>query len=254
MAEAALRDRVALIVGAGAGIGRAIAVRFAQAGAHVVCADVDEATAKETAAAVEGAGGRALARRSDVAVAADCRAAVAAALAAFGGLDILVMAAATNEPTATVLDLDEAMWNRTLAVNLTGAFLASKAALPALIARGGGSIIFIASQLGRVGAPARPAYCATKGALIQLAKVMAADHAGANIRVNTLSPGAVETNRLVHRFGDMASARTAMAPKHLLGRLGRPAEIAEAALFLAGDASSFVTGADLLVDGGYTAV
>jgi NAD(P)-dependent dehydrogenase (short-subunit alcohol dehydrogenase family) len=242
------------VLGAATVIGRAIALEFAAAGAAVVCADLDEAGAAATAQAIEGAGGRALARRSDVTRGADAAADVAAAVAAFGGLDVLVFGAAGYEPTATVLELSEADWNRTLAVNLTGAFLASRAALPALIARGGGSIILIASQLGRVAAPGRPAYCATKGALIQLAKVMAADHARDGVRVNTLSPGAVETGRVRRRYGDMDAARAALGPKHLLGRLGQPAEIARAALFLASDAASFVTGSDLLVDGGYTAV
>lgn len=254
MADPPLAGKIALVVGAATGIGRAIARELAGAGAAVVCADLDGAGADATAAAIEAAGGRALARRSDVTRAADAEADVAAALAAFGGLDVLVFGAATLEPTATVLELSEADWNRTLAVNLTGAFLVSRAALPALRARGGGSIIFIASQLGRVGAAGRPAYCATKGALVQLAKVMAADHARDGVRVNTLSPGAVETGRLLHRYGDMAAARAALGPKHLLGRLGQPEEIARAALFLASDASTFMTGADLLVDGGYTAV
>jgi NAD(P)-dependent dehydrogenase (short-subunit alcohol dehydrogenase family) len=135
-----------------------------------------------------------------------------------------------------------------------GAYLMSRAVLPAMIAAGGGSIIHIASQLGRVGAPARAPYCASKGAVIQLAKAMAIDHAAHNIRVNALSPGAVETRRLVLRFGDMETARSVSGPKHVLNRLGQPDEIARAALFLASDAASFMTGADMLVDGGYTAI
>jgi NAD(P)-dependent dehydrogenase (short-subunit alcohol dehydrogenase family) len=252
--DLALESKVALVVGAASGICRAVALTFARAGAHVVCADMDEVGARSTAAAVEKAGGRALAQRLDVTQSADARAAVAAAENAFGGLDVLLFGAATREPSATVATMEEADWNRTLAVNLTGAFLVSKAALPALTRRGGGSIILIASQLGRVAAPERPAYCATKGALIQLAKVMAADHARENIRVNTLSPGAIATGRLVHRYGDMDKARAHHGPKHLLGRIGEPEEIAQAALFLASDASSFMTGSDLLVDGGYTAI
>jgi NAD(P)-dependent dehydrogenase (short-subunit alcohol dehydrogenase family) len=135
-----------------------------------------------------------------------------------------------------------------------GAYLMSRAVLPAMIKAGGGSIINIASQLGRVAAPGRAPYCASKGAIIQLAKVIAADHAAQNIRVNALSPGAVETRRLTRGGRTMAQAREALAPKHLLARLGLPEEIAQAALFLASDAASFVTGADMLVDGGYTAV
>jgi NAD(P)-dependent dehydrogenase (short-subunit alcohol dehydrogenase family) len=123
-----------------------------------------------------------------------------------------------------------------------------------MIAAGGGSIIIIASQLGHVGSAGRAAYCATKGALIQLAKVMAIDHAVQNIRVNTLSPGAVETQRLLRRYGSFEAAQETLGAKHLLRRLGRPQEIAAAAVFLASDAASFVTGSDLLVDGGYTAV
>jgi NAD(P)-dependent dehydrogenase (short-subunit alcohol dehydrogenase family) len=128
----------------------------------------------------------------------------------------------------------------------------SRAVLPSMISAGGGSIIHIASQLGRVAAPARAAYCSTRGAIIQLAKAMAVDHAAQNIRVNALSPGAVETRRLVLRFGDMETARRISGPKHLLNRLGQPEEIAQAAVFLASDGASFMTGTDMLVDGGYT--
>ena len=162
--------------------------------------------------------------------------------------------AADGDRTATVLEMDEAAWDRVIRINLTGAFLMVKAAIPAMIARGGGSVILIASQLGRVASPGRPAYCATKGALIQLAKVLAADHAAQGIRANTLSPGAIETRRMLRRWKDMDEARRMMGPKHLLGRLGLPEEIARAAVYLASDASAFMTGSDLLIDGGYTAV
>ena len=250
----ALDGKVALVIGAAQGIGQAVALELARAGAAVLCADVDGAGAKATAETIGGAGGRAQGRGSDVTRAEDMREAVDAAVSAWGGLDVLVFGAAVREPTGTVLDLSEADWNRTLAVNLTGAFLASKAALPAMIGRGGGSVILIASQLGRVAGAARPVYCATKGALIQLAKVMAVDHAHQKIRVNTLSPGPVETGRLLHRHGDMATARAVLGPRNPIGRLGLPAEIARAALFLASDASSYMTGSDLVVDGGYTAI
>ena len=173
---------------------------------------------------------------------------------AFGRLDILVSGAAPHDPSGTILETSLGDWRRVLDVNLTGSFLLSRAVLPSMIATGGGSIIFIASQLGRVGSAGRAGYCATKGALIQLAKVMAIDHAAQHIRVNTLSPGGVETQRTLNRYGSFSVARQILGAKHLLGRIGRPDEIAGAAVFLASDAASFVTGSDLLVDGGYTAI
>jgi len=248
-----LDGKAAIVTGAGGGIGRAISVALARAGAAVAACDVNSASAKATADLVEAAGGRAAAIACDVADEASCRRAVEDAVARFGGLHVLVNGAAMLDPDATVVDCDPANWNRVLAVNLGGAFLMSKFAIPHLERAGGGSIIHIASQLGSVGSPRRVAYCATKGALIQLAKAMAMDHAAQKIRVNTLSPGAVETDRLVYRFGSMEKARAAAGPKHLLGRLGQPEEIAAAAVFLASDAASFMTGADLLVDGGYNA-
>jgi NAD(P)-dependent dehydrogenase (short-subunit alcohol dehydrogenase family) len=249
-----LDGKTAIVVGAANGIGRATALAFAAAGAAVACADIEAPGAKSTATEIERAGGQALAVHLDVTESASCRAAVAATRERFGGVDVLLYGAADNDKTATVLELDEAAWDRVIRINLTGAFLMAKAAIPAMMARGGGSVILIASQLGRVGSPGRPAYCATKGALIQLAKVLAADHAAHGIRANTLSPGAVETRRMLQRWNSMDEARKVMAPKHLLGRLGQPDEIAQAALYLASDASRFMTGADLLIDGGYTAI
>jgi NAD(P)-dependent dehydrogenase (short-subunit alcohol dehydrogenase family) len=249
-----LEKKIALVVGAAHGIGQATARAFAAAGAAVACADIEEPGARTTAAEIEKAGGQALPVRLDVTDGASCRAAVGAAVERFGGLDVLLYGAADSDRAATVLEMDEAAWDRVIRINLTGAFLMVKAAIPAMIERGGGSVILIASQLGRVATPGRPAYCATKGALIQLAKVLATDHAAQGIRANTLSPGAIETRRMLRRYKDMDEARKVMGPKHLLGRLGLPEEIARAALFLASDASAFMTGSDLLVDGGYTAI
>jgi NAD(P)-dependent dehydrogenase (short-subunit alcohol dehydrogenase family) len=249
-----LEKKTAIVVGAANGIGRATALAFASAGARVACADVEDGGAKATVADIEKGGGQALAVHLDVTDGASCRAAVAAAVQRFGGLDVLLYGAADSDKAATVLEMDEAAWDRVLRVNLTGAFLMVKAAIPAMIASGGGSVILIASQLGRVGSPARPAYCATKGALIQLAKVLAIDHAAQGIRANTLSPGAIETRRMLRRHKDMEEARRVMGPKHLLNRLGLPEEMARAAVYLASDASAFMTGSDLLIDGGYTAI
>ena len=249
-----LEKKIAIVVGAANGIGRATALAFAAAGAKVACADVEEPGAKTTAAEVEAGGGQALPVHLDVTDGASCRGAVAATVQRFGGLDVLMYGAADSDNAATVLEMDEAAWDRVIRINLTGAFLMAKAAIPAMITRGGGSVILIASQLGRVASPGRPAYCATKGALIQLAKVLAADHAAQGIRANTISPGAIETRRMLRRWKDMDEARKMMGPKHLLGRLGLPIEIARAAVYLASDASTFMTGSDLLIDGGYTAV
>ncbi len=228
-----LKGKAAIVTGGGGGIGGAIARAFADAGAKVACVDLNV---------------------GDVSSESDTRAAVEQAAKSFGALHVLVNAAAMRDPSATVTDLDLAAWNRVFAVNLGGAFLMSRWAIPHMAKAGGGSIIHIASQLGTVGTAGRVAYCSTKGALITMAKAMAVDHAAQKIRVNTLSPGAVETERMPLRFGTMEKAREVMGPKHLLNRLGHPDEIAAAALFLASDASSFMTGSNLLVDGGYNAI
>jgi NAD(P)-dependent dehydrogenase (short-subunit alcohol dehydrogenase family) len=246
-----LVGKVSIVTGAGGGIGRAICLAFAAAGAKVACLDIDLAAAKKTAAACSA---DALAMRCDVSSEAETQAVSDAVSSRLGAIHILVNAAATDDPNGSILDISAEQWSRVFAVNVTGAFLMSRAVLPMMIAAKGGSIIHIGSQLGRVAAPARAAYCASKGAIIQLAKAMAVDHAAQNIRVNSFSPGAVETRRLVLRYGDMETARRLAGPKHLLNRLGQPQEIAHAALFLASDDASFVTGADMVVDGGYTTI
>ena len=245
-----LQGKAAIVTGAGGGIGRAISSAFARAGARVACLDIHLQNAEETARL---AGEGTVAVACDVSSESDTRAAVERAAKTFGRLDILLNGAAMTDPSATVLDLDLVAWNKVFATNVGGAFLMSRWAIPHMAAAGGGSIIHIASQLGTVGTPGRVAYCSTKGALITMAKAMAADHAAQKIRVNTLSPGAVETDRML-RFGSMDKARAALGPKHLMQRLGQPHEIAQAALFLASDASSFMTGSNLLVDGGYNAI
>jgi len=249
-----LQGKVALISGAGGGICRAIAVAFAKEGASVACYDLNAKSAAETARLVGAAGAKATHRVCDVSSEDDVQAAADAAQAAFGRIDILVSGAAPHDPGGPVHEIPIPEWRQVIDINLTGSFLLSRAVVPHMLAGGGGSIIFIASQLARVGTAGRAAYCATKGALVQLAKVMAADYAQQNIRVNALSPGGVETERTLRRYGSFDAANATLGQKHLTQRLGKVDEIAPAAVFLASDAASFVTGSDLLVDGGYTAI
>jgi NAD(P)-dependent dehydrogenase (short-subunit alcohol dehydrogenase family) len=249
---ARLQGKVAIVTGAGGGIGTAITRQFACEGASVIGVDVNADALGRMAAAVRAADGRVSTLSADVADEATAVDAVARALAEFGRLDVLVSNAVHDVPLAPLTSLSLADWRRTMAVNLDAAFLLSKHAIPAMDGGGGGSIILVASQLGSVARPGRPWYCAAKGALIQLAKAMALDHAGQHIRVNSLSPGPVETERYMRNFDSIEAAR---ASHHtLLGRLGAPDEIAAGAVFLASDESAFMTGADLLIDGGYTAV
>lgn len=254
MTTGKLDGRSAIVTGAGNGIGRAVALAFAAEGADVLCADIARDDAEAVAAEINGAGGgRAAARHCDVADSVSAQQTVTAAVDAFGGLDIVVCNAAVFSPITTIADMTEHDWQQALNVNLTGAFHVCKYAIPHLRAAGGGSIILMASQMARVANAGQAAYCTTKGALVQLAKGMALDHADDNIRVNTLSPGGIATGRLAKRFGDLDAAERIWGPKHPMGRLGRPDEIARGAVFLASDDASFMTGADLLLDGGYTA-
>lgn len=247
-----LSGKVAIVTGAGGGIGGAISRRFAADGAAVVCLDINAESLERTAADIRAASGKVVTLVADVSEEATAEKAVEMARKEFGRLDVLVSNAVYDLPLAPLTEISFADWRRTMSVNLDSAFLLSKQAIPVMAENGGGSIILVASQLGRVARPGRPWYCAAKGALINLAKAMALDHAEQKIRVNTLSPGPVETGRYVKNFPDVAAAR--QSHHTLLGRLGAPDEIAAGALFLASDESSFMTGADLLIDGGYTAV
>lgn len=257
-----LAKKVALVTGGGSGIGRATAVLFAREGAQVVVADKSEDSARRTADQINSAGGRAVSAAGDVARSKDAEAMVAAAIESFGGLDVLVNSAGVSPRNATGPEAGEdEIWDAVLAVNLTGTYRVSKFAVPHLLRRGGGSIVNLASIIGVVGYPREiPSilgpfnpYPPSKGGVLQLTRNMATQLAADGIRVNCICPGYVESNLIATLIEDPAMHQK-LIDRHPIGRLGQPEEIAQAALFLASDESSFVTGAPLLVDGGYTAL
>lgn len=249
--ENRLAGQVALITGGGGEIGTAIALRLAAEGSAVVIGDLDPAKAQATVEKIVSQGGQAAGTGVDVSNPQSCAAAVDFAMASFGKLTTLVNVAATVIPDGTVETLSLEQWNQALGVNLTGAFLMCKYGVPHMRAAGGGSIINIASQLGHVGVQHRAPYCTTKAALIFFTKILAQDHAPDNIRANSISPGFILTERSSKRVGGKDKARVINGPRHLLNRPGEPEEIAAGAAFLASKDASFITGTDLLIDGGY---
>ena len=252
--SARLAGKRAMVTGAGSGIGRAIALAFAREGARVQSSDIDPETANETARMIAAAGGTAVGRHCDVSDPQAVRQAIAAMQAEFGGVDVLVNNAAWFPARAPLAEIPEETWEKCIAVNVTGPFLTSRYAIPVMAEGGGGSIIHIASQMAKVANYGQTHYCTAKGALLMLAKGIALDHAADNIRCNTLSPGDIATPSMAEIYGSLENAEKVWgAPMHPLGRLGQVEEIAAGAVFLASDESSFMTGADLLIDGGYTA-
>jgi NAD(P)-dependent dehydrogenase (short-subunit alcohol dehydrogenase family) len=248
-----LAGRVALVTGGGGEIGSAICRRFAREGAKVAIADLDPGKSEAATRAIAESGGMAVALAVDVADEESARAAVSRTVEAFGSLTTLVNVAAAVTPDGTVETLTLEQWNEAIAVNLTGAFVMCRYAIPQMRRAGGGSIINIASQLGHMGVPLRAPYCTTKAALIHFTRILAMDHAVDNIRANTISPGFILTERSSRRVGGKEKARIVNGPRHLLNRPGEPEEIADGAVYLASEEASFVTATDLLIDGGYVA-
>jgi len=249
-----LNDKVALITGAASGIGRETALLFAQEGADVVVVDVDDKHGRETVEAVEGKGGKAHYVHADVSRAGDCREMIAAAEKQFGKLNVLFNnAGIMHSQDDDVISTEEKIWDLTMNINAKGVFFGCKYGIPALRRAGGGSIVNTASFVALLGA-ATPqiAYTASKGAVLALTRELAVVHAREKIRVNALCPGPLRTELLM-KFLDTEQKRQRRLVHIPLGRFGEAREIAQAALFLASDESSFITGTEFLVDGGITA-
>jgi NAD(P)-dependent dehydrogenase (short-subunit alcohol dehydrogenase family) len=249
-----LAGKVALITGAGSGMGRAAAELFAGEGAKVVVTDVVDDAGNATVAAVRAAGGDAAYVRADVSKAADCEAMVQCATDTYGGLHVLYNNAGIfPADDGGVLDTPESTWEKVMDINLKGVWLGCRAGIPAMIASGGGSIVNVASFVAIVGAAtAQIAYTASKGGVLSMTREIAVEYARQGIRANALCPGPIQTPLLEELLSD--PVRRARRLVHIpMGRLGRAEELAKAALFLASDDASFMTGASLVVDGGITA-
>jgi NAD(P)-dependent dehydrogenase (short-subunit alcohol dehydrogenase family) len=251
---ARLSGKVALVTGGGKGIGQAAAVLFAEEGARVVVADLDERAAQDTVARVEAAGGEGLAVVGDVAVEADVARMVEQGVRRFGALHVLDNNAGVlwKDRDRSVLETDERWWDRVIAVNLKSVFWVTKHGIPHLQRAGGGSIIMMGSVSALAGfTRAQDAYTAAKGALISLTKSLAIQFAKDRIRCNVIHPGIVDTPLQAPYLTD--AIRKEFETGIPLGRIADPREIAQVALFLASDESSYMTGAELVVDGGFTA-
>ncbi|MBN9061351.1 MAG: short-chain dehydrogenase [Rhizobiales bacterium 65-9] len=248
----ALKDKIAIITGASSGIGRAAATLFAREGAKLVITARRSAELNELAAAIEADSGTAIAVAGDVADEAHAQHLVTVTNERFGGLDIAFNNAGIVGAMKPLHEMSSAEWRETLDVNLTSAFLCAKYQLPAMIARGGGSLIFTSSFVGyATGFPGMPAYAAAKAGLVGLVRSIATEFGAQRIRANALLPGGTDTPIAVWDApGADPNLRSFIEGLHALKRVARPEEIAKAALFLASDASSFMTGAAMLVDGG----
>lgn len=243
-----LDNKVAIVTGAASGIGAASAKRFAAEGAAVVAVDMRGPKAQETATSITDDGGHAIAIEADVSDSADVERMVSETVSQLGGLDVLFSNAGTLRP-GTVVELSVEDWDFVMGVNVRSIFLGGKYAVPAMLEGGGGSIINTASISGLHGDGGAVVYAASKAAVINLTRAMATDHSADGIRVNAICPGTIETPPVKRMVSDPAIMKVNL-DAHSIGRLGQPEEIANAALWLASDESSFVTGEHLVVDGG----
>jgi NAD(P)-dependent dehydrogenase (short-subunit alcohol dehydrogenase family) len=247
-----LHGKTAIITGGAGGIGRATALLFASEGAAVCIADLSQETGVELEGEISAGGGRAIFVQADVTRATDCRRVVERTLEKFGGVDVLFNNAGIIR-RASLVEISEDEWDRVMAVNVKSVFLMCRDVIPIMAKAGGGSIINAASGWGLAGGARAAAYCASKGAVVLLTKALAIDHGGQKIRVNCICPGDTDTAMLrneARQLGEVEDRFLSESAKRPLGRVGRPEEVAQAALYLASDASSFVTGTALVVDGG----
>lgn len=248
-----LDGKVAIVTGAASGIGRSIAMLFAQEGAKVVVADIMDEQGMETVRMIKERGGDAIFVHADVSKEDDIKNMIKKAVDVYGRLDIVVNNAGIEGAAMDTANYPENVFDKVIAVNLKGVWLGIKYAVPELIRSGGGSIINIASILGLVGLAGASAYNASKGGVIQLTRTAALEYAKYNIRVNAIAPGFIETPMVSRAFSEHPELREFVLKMIPLGRLGKPEEVAKTALFLASDDSSYVTGSVLVVDGGWTA-
>lgn len=248
-----LYGKIALITGGASGIGRATALLFAREGAAVSIVDLNQINGQTVVQTIDENGGRAIFIHGDVSQATDCQQAVRQTVSEFGDLHILVNCAGIIQRT-TVLDTSEEEWDQVMAVNVKSVFLFSKYTIPIMVKTGGGVIINIGSGWGLVGGRKAASYCASKAAVVNLTRAMALDHGEQNIRVNCICPGDTDTSMLQSEAQQLGINYDQMvaesATQRPLKRIGRPEDIAQAALYLASDASSYVTGITLTVDGG----
>jgi NAD(P)-dependent dehydrogenase (short-subunit alcohol dehydrogenase family) len=247
-----LKGKIAVITGGASGIGRATALLFAREGATVAVVDLNREAGESVAREINASGGRAIFEAGDVTSAADCRRVVERVSREFGAIHILFNNAGIIR-RASVVELSEEDWDRVMAVNVKSVYLMSREVIPVMAKSGGGSIINTASGWGLAGGPRAAVYCASKGAVVLLTKAMAIDHGAQKIRVNCICPGDTDTAMLrneAQQLGENEDRFLKESAHRPLGRVGKPEEIAQAAVYLASDASLFVTGTALVVDGG----